>query len=105
MAQTPVGIWFIGARGGVAATAIVGLAALRQGLVGTAGLVSELPAFADLGLAEWSGFVVGGHEIRRDPLPAEATKLASESRAVDRELLGKRMKSVRMEPGRTAEIQ
>jgi len=86
MAETPVGIWFVGARGGVAATATVGLAALKQGLLGTAGLVSELPAFAGLGLAEWTRFVVGGHEIRGVSLPEEAARLMRESHTFDREL-------------------
>jgi hypothetical protein len=34
MARQRIGIWLFGARGGVATTAIVGLAALRRGLVG-----------------------------------------------------------------------
>jgi len=87
MARSPVGIWLIGVKGGVASTAIVGLAALnRQGL-GTAGLVSELPAFGGVDFAAWPDFVVGGHEIRRVPLPEEATKLITDSRTVDHQLL------------------
>ena len=58
------GIWLVGARGGVAATAITGLCALKDGLVPDAGLVSRLPAFRQADLPDWSRFVVGGHEIR-----------------------------------------
>ncbi len=87
MARSPVGIWLIGAKGGVASTAILGLTALKQGLLGTAGLVTELPLFAQLDLAEWPQFVVGGHEIRRIPLPEAAAKLATENRILPGEVL------------------
>ena len=49
MSSPRIGIWFIGARGGVASTATLGLVALGKKLAGTAGLVSELPQFAELG--------------------------------------------------------
>ena len=57
-------LWFIGARGGVASTATLGLLALQRQLAATTGLVSELPQFATLDFAAWDSFVVGGHEIR-----------------------------------------
>ena len=50
MSSSRVGIWLIGAKGGVASTAIVGLAALRRGLVGSQGLVSQLAAVPTPGL-------------------------------------------------------
>ena len=53
MAKPRIGIWLIGAKGGVATTTIVGLTALRRGLAGTAGLLSELPRFAPLKPAGW----------------------------------------------------
>ena len=87
MSQGRVGIWFIGVRGGVATTTILGLVALRRGLIGTSGLVSALPKFAELGLREWSDWVVGGHEIRSTTLRDEAMQLADTSRAVDRDLV------------------
>ena len=45
-----IGIWLIGAKGGVASTTIVGL-------------------------ADWNDFVVGGHEIRHVRLADEAMRL------------------------------
>jgi myo-inositol-1-phosphate synthase len=84
-----IGIWFIGAKGGVATTSIVGLAALRRGLTGPQGLVTELPLFANLGLAGWDDFVVGGHDIRTTTLHHEALQLANVSRAIDRDLVEK----------------
>ena len=80
MAQNRIGIWLIGAKGGVATTTIVGLTALKEGLIGSAGLVTQLPQFADLTLPDWADFVVGGHEIRDVLLADEAMRLATESR-------------------------
>jgi len=80
MANAKIGIWLIGARGGVSTMVAVGLAALRRGVVGSQGLVSTLPQFADLNLVEWSDFVVGGHEIRSLSLVDEARRFARENR-------------------------
>ncbi len=82
-----IGIWLIGARGGVATTAIVGLLALQKKLTENHGLVSELPQFKDVGLCDWSQFVVGGCDIRATTLEAEATKLLTESKLLSAELL------------------
>ena len=64
MAQRRVGLWFIGACGGVASTTALGIAALARGLTPTTGLVTALPQFAELDLDEPANFVVGGHDIR-----------------------------------------
>lgn len=82
-----VGIWLIGARGGVATTAIVGLAALQKKMTQHHGLVSELPQFQSADLAKWESFVVGGHDIRSTSLVDEAKKLQEESRLLSPELL------------------
>lgn len=68
MPRPRIGIWFIGARGGVATTSIVGLASLQRKLIGPTGLVSELPFFTHLPLAGWADFVVGGHDVRKTTL-------------------------------------
>ncbi|MFO0791772.1 MAG: inositol-3-phosphate synthase [Pirellulales bacterium] len=83
MPSPRIGIWFIGARGGVAATAIVGLAALQKGLIDSVGLVSSLRQFAALDLADWSSFVVGGHEIREGTLNEALERLHTDSRVID----------------------
>ncbi len=80
MAQTRIGIWLIGARGGVATTALVGLAALRRGLIGTDGLTTELPPFVGLPMPRFRDLVASGHEIRRLALFEEAQRLAREFR-------------------------
>lgn len=59
-----VGLWMIGAYGGVATTITVGLAAIAKGLRDRTALVSELPAFRGLGCPDPADFVIGGHEIR-----------------------------------------
>jgi myo-inositol-1-phosphate synthase len=89
MASRKIGIWFIGARGGVATTATLGLVSLQNQLTRTAGLVSCLPRFAELDLAEWGEFVVGGHEIRDGSLRDSLERLHADSRVLDSSLLDK----------------
>ena len=87
MPKPTIGLWLIGAKGGVATTTILGLCALRKGLVAPWGLVSELPQFAHLPLIRWADLLIGGHEIRSVRLADEAARLVEESRAVDRTLV------------------
>jgi myo-inositol-1-phosphate synthase len=84
-----IGVWVLGACGGVATTTVVGLAALRRGLTGNQGLVSQLPPFDSLGLLTWDQFVIGGHDIRKTTLYDEAMQLARVSRAIDASLIEK----------------
>ncbi len=87
MARDRIGIWLVGAKGGVATTAIVGLCALRKGLIGPAGLVSALPQFERLALADWKQFVVGGHDIRPGSLYEHALRMHTDNRAIDPQVL------------------
>lgn len=85
MQQQKVGVWLIGAWGGVSTTAAVGLAALQQAAADgrplqQAGLVSALPQFAGLGLVDWNQLVIGGHEIRPLSYAETAEALHEESR-------------------------
>ncbi len=89
MARRRIGIWLLGARGGVATTVTVGLLALRKSLTGDHALVSQLPKFAGLDLAEWKDFVVGGHEIRTSTLYDEALKLHQVSHVFDSTVLAR----------------
>lgn len=79
MAKRKVGVWLIGAWGGVATTVVVGLSALRKGLTDTTGLVSALPPFTGLDLIGWDELVIGGHEIRETTFSAEAQALLDKS--------------------------
>jgi myo-inositol-1-phosphate synthase len=87
MARRKIGLWLIGAKGGVATTVTVGLTALRKGLAGNCGLVSALPQFAGLDLAQWADFVVGGHEIRQTTFFDAAQQLVRNNHALDGELV------------------
>ncbi|QDU81878.1 Myo-inositol-1-phosphate synthase [Polystyrenella longa] len=89
MSDQKIGIWLIGAWGGVATTTVTGLAALQQGLTPEYGLVSALPQFQNVGLADWSQFVVGGHEIRDTSYVEAAQHLHQNSRVFDAATLDK----------------
>ncbi|WP_225803921.1 inositol-3-phosphate synthase [Streptomyces sp. NK15101] len=69
------GVWFAGARGSVATTAVAGCAAVRAGLHPATGMVTETPAFAGTGLPPLAALVFGGHDIASCPLPKRAEQL------------------------------
>ena len=81
-----VGVWLVGARGGVSTTVAIGLAALQQSLTETTGLVSAIEPFASLELVDWENIVIGGHDIRDTSLSAEGQILA-DARVLDQRLL------------------
>lgn len=87
MSQERVGLWLIGAWGGVSTTVAVGLAGLQAKVAAETALVTSLPRFTRLQLADWSQFVIGGHEIRETNYAAEAEVLHKNSRVFDRDLL------------------
>ncbi|QDU20607.1 inositol-3-phosphate synthase [Urbifossiella limnaea] len=83
MAQRRVGLWMIGACGGVSATTALGLAALTRGLTPTTGLVTALPRLAALDLDEPAAFVVGGHDVRQATLLSAVRELHRRSNVFD----------------------
>ena len=87
MARQPLGLWIIGAKGGVATTVMTGLAALARNAIPSTGLVTELDPFTRLDLVPCTDIVVGGHDIRPGRLGDEARRMWVESRAIDPELL------------------
>jgi len=89
MAHRKLGLWLIGAKGGVATTVTVGLTALRKRLAETRGLVSALPRFKGLDFAAWDDFVLGGHEVRETTLYEAAQQLARNNHALDEQLVAK----------------
>ena len=78
-----VGIWLIGACGGVGSTTAFGLAALTRGLTPTTGLVTALPHFASLELDEPAAFIVGGHDVRKASLLSAVRELHCRSNVFD----------------------
>src|SRR4051812_34348875 len=87
MAQRRVGLWLIGACGGVGSTTALGLAALARGLTPTTGLVTALPRFESLGLDEPTRFVVGGHDIRQASLLSAVKELHCRSNVFDERVI------------------
>jgi myo-inositol-1-phosphate synthase len=75
MANRRVGLWLVGAFGGVGGTAALGLAALQRGLTDTTSLVTELPLFAGLDLDPFEAFTVGGHDVRGGDFRQSALEL------------------------------
>ncbi|TWT96855.1 Inositol-3-phosphate synthase [Botrimarina colliarenosi] len=75
MADGKTGLWIVGARGGVATTVAVGLAALRRGDAPAYGLATETAPFAGVDLPGWDQIVLGGHEVRGGTLLDAAREL------------------------------
>jgi myo-inositol-1-phosphate synthase len=65
MSQRRVGLWLIGAVGGVSSTAALGLSALSRKLTDITSLVTATPMFQGVDLDDFDQFVIGGHDIRR----------------------------------------
>ncbi|MDO4574711.1 MAG: inositol-3-phosphate synthase [Planctomycetia bacterium] len=85
--ENRTGIWFIGAWGGVAATATLGLLATREKKAPLVGLTTELPEFSGIPqMPDWKDFVIGGCEIRRGSFAETADDLASQN-ALDSRLV------------------
>jgi myo-inositol-1-phosphate synthase len=73
-----VGLWFVGARGSVATTALVGALAMRAGLAPRTGCVADSQDFADLNLPAVEDLVFGGHDVVTTPLVKRAEMLAAD---------------------------
>lgn len=71
------GVWFVGARGSVATTAVVGALGVSHGLAPTTGLVTEHPELLPDGLPDLSSLVFGGHDVSSQSLLKKAEALAA----------------------------
>lgn len=87
MTRRRIGLWLIGAFGGVGTTITLGLSALARGVSKPTGLVTALPLFEGLDLPDPADFVVGGHEIRETSFLASAEEFVNESRVFDRAMV------------------
>ena len=85
--QRRVGLWMIGAFGGVATTAALGLAALRRGITDTTSMMTALPLFHGIELDEPAQFVVGGHDIRRTHFRNSIRDFQHRSNVFDRDMV------------------
>ncbi len=75
--QPRIGVWLIGARGGLATTLVAGTRMLAHGLVPATGLLTEGPSGRSVAWAPFSSFVFGGHDIRGCSLHASAAAVAA----------------------------
>jgi myo-inositol-1-phosphate synthase len=73
---SPIGAWFIGARGSLATTATIGLHALARGIVEPTGLTTAAAEFDGVPFAGFDEIVIGGHDVADTPLPRRAEALA-----------------------------
>lgn len=73
----PTGAWFVGARGSVATTALVGALGIRHGLAPTTGMVTELPDLDPAGLPDTAALVFGGHDVSSRSLLKKAESLVA----------------------------
>ncbi len=87
MAQRRVGLWLIGACGGVASTTALGLSALARGHTPTTGMVTALPQFRGHDFDEPAAFVLGGHDIRKGNFVTAARELHERSNVFDERTL------------------
>lgn len=83
MSTRRVGLWLIGAFGGVGSTAALGLAALARNLSDTTALTTALPFFDGIDLDGFNAFVLGGHDIRRGSFHQSATELHQRANVFD----------------------
>lgn len=83
-----VGLWLVGAFGGVGSTTAVGLAALARGLTDPTGLVTALPKFAAVPFDSPAQFVIGGHDIRQTSFTRSTAELHQRSGVFSESLLG-----------------
>ena len=86
MTRQRVGLWLVGAFGGVGTTITLGLAAMARGLCDRSGLVTELPLFDGLSLPEPGDFVIGGHDIRQTSFAESAEEFRRASGVFEPEL-------------------
>ena len=81
------GIWLIGGRGQIATVVAIGLLSLQKGLCSKSGLVTELPLFGGLPLRAWPDFTLGGADIRKQSIVAQAESLCWSTREIDPHIL------------------
>lgn len=82
-----VGVWIVGALGGIGTTMVLGARAIARGLVSDTGLVTNRPEFAALGLADLDQLVFGGHDMRVSNYWESAYQVYKQSGSLDLEVI------------------
>jgi len=82
-----VGVWLVGACGGVGTLTVAGARAVARGLKAPVGLLTETPLFAGVPLAPIGDLVFGGHEIRDVDFVRSAEEFSRRAGVLDDALL------------------
>lgn len=82
-----VGLWLIGACGGVGSTVALGIAAMNRKLTDSIGLVSALPPFSQAGLISPGTIVIGGHDIRSETLLSAIQNMHKKANLFDEKMI------------------
>lgn len=82
-----VGVWIVGALGGIATTLVLGARAIARGLVSDTGIATSRPEFDPVGLVGVEDLVFGGHEIRQSDYWESAYQVYKLSGSLDLEVL------------------
>ncbi|MFC7157377.1 inositol-3-phosphate synthase [Halomarina halobia] len=86
-ASAETGVWFVGARGNIATTAMVGARAIADGRTSTTGLVTEREPCSRLTLVDVDSLAFGGHDVRSGSVPDAAVRLAERSGIASRDVI------------------
>jgi myo-inositol-1-phosphate synthase len=70
-----IGLWFVGAWGGVATSSALGISALAKEMTRPLGLATEMDPFSRLPFLRWNQVVVGGHDVRKSSFFESAVDL------------------------------
>ena len=81
------GIWLIGGRGQIGTVVAVGLLSLQKDLCSKSGLVTELPMFGGMPFRGWPDFTLGGADIRKQSIVAQAESLCWSTREINPQVL------------------
>lgn len=77
-----VGVYLIGARGGLATTLLAGVELIKRGLVSKTGLTTESPLFAGVDLPAVEDLEFGGCDLRETPLYESALEIYRDTGAL-----------------------
>ena len=87
MSEGRVGVWLVGACGGVSTLTVVGALAVARRLRPSVGILTETPQFDGLALPAIEDLVFGGHEVRDTDLHCAAHEFAARAGILDATLL------------------
>lgn len=82
-----LGVYLIGAMGSIATTVIIGALAMRKGLTGSTGMITETPPFDGVPLTAIEDLQFGGCDVRRQDFLHAARHLSQATGAIPSHLI------------------